>query len=63
MFDLNGRKALVTGAGQGVGRGIARALAAQGAAIAVNDLYAERAADTVAAIQDAGGTAIAKHER
>jgi len=59
MFDLSGRKALVTGAGQGVGRGIACALAAQGAAIAVNDLYAERAADTVGAIQDAGGRAIA----
>jgi len=59
MFDLSGRKALVTGAGQGVGRGIACALAAQGAAIAVNDLYAERAADTVGAIQDVGGRAIA----
>jgi NAD(P)-dependent dehydrogenase (short-subunit alcohol dehydrogenase family) len=59
VFELDGRVALVTGAGQNVGAGIARALAAQGAAIAVNDLTAERAADTVAAIEAAGGRAIA----
>ncbi len=58
MFDLSGRRALVTGAGQGVGAGIARALAARGAAVAVNDLYAERADETVAAIREAGGEAI-----
>ena len=44
MFDLTGRAALVTGAGQGVGAGIAASLAAAGAAVAVNDLVPERAA-------------------
>jgi NAD(P)-dependent dehydrogenase (short-subunit alcohol dehydrogenase family) len=44
VFDLTGRVALVTGAGQGVGAGIAAALAAAGAAVAVNDLVPERAA-------------------
>jgi len=59
MFDLNGKVALVTGAGQGVGAGIASVLAAQGAAVAVNDLDRDRAASTVDAIVAAGGAAVA----
>ena len=43
-FDLSGKRALVTGGGQGVGEGIVRALAAHGATVAVNDLHADRAA-------------------
>lgn len=57
MFDLTGRVALVTGAGQGVGAGIARALASRGAAVLVNDLYAERAEATAGAIAERGGRA------
>jgi len=37
-LDLSGRKALVTGAAQGLGEGMARALAAAGAAVVVADL-------------------------
>ena len=59
MFDLTGRTALVTGAGQGVGRGIAQALASQGAKVAINDLFEERAAEAADAIKSEGGTAIA----
>lgn len=43
MFDLGGRTALVTGAGQGVGLGIARTLIDAGAVVYINDLVAERA--------------------
>lgn len=57
MFDLTGRIALVTGAGQGVGAGIARVLARCGATVLVNDLHGERADSAVAAICAAGGRA------
>lgn len=58
MFDLNGKVALVTGAGQGVGAGIAKALAAQHATVIVNDLLEARAEATAAAISRSAGAAI-----
>jgi NAD(P)-dependent dehydrogenase (short-subunit alcohol dehydrogenase family) len=57
MFDLSGKTAVVTGAGQNVGAGIARALAAQGATVHVNDIVEARAAQTVEQITAAGGSA------
>ncbi len=56
MFDLSGRRALVTGAGQGVGEGIAQALADHGAEVLVNDVHAERA--TTVAEQIPGAVAV-----
>ena len=58
-LELNGKTALVTGGGQGVGRRIALTLAAEGARVAVNDLVEERAQKVVDEIAAAGGQGIA----
>ncbi len=57
MSDLEGKIALVTGAGQGVGAAIATELASAGAEVLVNVFVAERAEAAAAAIADAGGRA------
>jgi 3-oxoacyl-[acyl-carrier protein] reductase len=57
MFSLDGKVALVTGAGQNIGAGIARVLASQGAVMIVNDYHLDRAERTVAEIVEAGGRA------
>jgi len=59
MANLDGKVALVSGSGRGIGRSIALKLAASGARVVVNDLDAAPAEDTVAAIKAAGGEAIA----
>ena len=56
------RSIIVTGAGAGLGRAHALALAAEGAAVLVNDIKAEAAQAVAAEIQAAGGQAIANHD-
>jgi len=57
MFRLDGKTALVTGAGSGIGEAIALCFAGQGANVWVVDRDAPKAAATVAAIRAAGGQA------
>ncbi len=59
MGALDGKVAIITGAGQGVGRCHAELFAAEGAAVVVND-FADSCHEVAAAINDAGGRAIAE---
>ena len=57
MFRLDGKHAVVTGAGSGIGRAIARTFAAQGARISVLERDDSAGAATVDEIRAAGGNA------
>lgn len=71
MIRFDGRVAIVTGAGSGLGRSHAKALAARGAKVVVNDLGVDVAGGgkssisaeaVVAEIRAAGGTAVANYD-
>lgn len=57
LGPLDGKVALITGAGQGVGQGIAYALAGEGVRVAVTGRTISKLHDTVAEIRRRGGTA------
>lgn len=56
---LVGKIAIISGSGRGIGRAVALKLASEGAAVVVNDVDPEPAREVVAAIEKAGGRAIA----
>lgn len=60
-MDLNGKAALVSGAGGGIGRAICLAFAAAGAAVVCCDIDEPSREETARLIRDGGGRAIAQH--
>ncbi|TKT69632.1 glucose 1-dehydrogenase [Aquamicrobium sp. LC103] len=58
MISFDGKVALITGAGHGIGKATAKLMAAHGAIVGVNDLKQEFVDEAVAEIASAGGKAI-----
>jgi NAD(P)-dependent dehydrogenase (short-subunit alcohol dehydrogenase family) len=59
MAELEGKVAVVTGAGKGLGRAIATRFAAEGATVVVSDIDADAAGATAAALPGGRGHAVA----
>jgi NAD(P)-dependent dehydrogenase (short-subunit alcohol dehydrogenase family) len=57
VYDLTGRKALVTGGARGLGEGMARALAAAGASVVIGDVDATTGEKTAASVAEVSGNA------
>ncbi|GAB3633170.1 SDR family oxidoreductase [Microbacterium shaanxiense] len=58
-MSLDGKVAIVTGSGRGLGLAYAQELARQGASVVINDVSEDAAAEAVAAIEAEGGKAVA----
>ena len=58
IFELTGKRALVTGAGSGIGQAIAETFARAGAHVFTTDVQIETATETAKRIKSAGGAAV-----
>jgi gluconate 5-dehydrogenase len=54
LFNLSGRRALITGSGRGIGLALARGLADAGAAVVINDRNQQKASAIAASLRDEG---------
>lgn len=61
MADLNGKIALVTGAGEGIGRGVARRFAQDGASVVVAEINEEKGTKVVSELEALGAKALFVH--
>jgi 3-oxoacyl-[acyl-carrier protein] reductase len=59
-YELDGRTAIVTGAGAGIGEACAHVLVSSGAAVLVVDIDEERAERVASSISNDGGTALSR---
>jgi len=61
MTEINGKVAVVTGGGSGIGKGLAGELAKQGASVAIADIMIDNASQAAEEINAAGGRAVPIH--
>ena len=59
LFSLDGRVAIITGGSRGIGRAIAEGYSLAGARVVISSRKADACDEAAAAINDAGGTALA----
>src|SRR5436190_23761799 len=60
MFDLTGKKAVITGGGSGIGKATSLLFAKQGAIVNIVDINKEQAEETAKQINEVGGEAYAR---
>ena len=63
MFDITNKRAIITGAGQGIGKAIARKFIEKGCKVCIADLDTSKAPETVKEFQEEFGYDESRYER